>query len=464
MPEYKWRPIEDIPEGLYTYSDPDLRALENEWQEIRTKTSDEVLERILTEIKREWAIETGKIEGLYTLSKGITKTLIQHGISARLIPQDSTNLGPLQLTELLKDQQEVIEGLMDYVSQSNSLTLHYIRQMHQVFTRHQDSTEAITEDGKRVNIPLLKGDWKKWPNNPLQDDETIHEYCPPEQVQSEMEHLLALHQEHLEKQVSPEVEAAFLHHRFTQIHPFQDGNGRVARALASLVLVQTGDFPFVVKDDERAIYIKALEESDKGDLTNLIEIVVEKQKDLLYNVLRKSQDQDYQEIYVNFEERVNGYISEVENLRKEVERSNKITEIWKQSLNELMAQYEQKIKKDGLLTGSLISHFNENYRQVNTNSTNISLGATPQIIGNVKIFNFQIRFPNQKDRYILDVKVSEIVDGEIKLCVLLLMGSNGQVIDSFETSSVKDFRLADFQLRKWFKSSFGKIVSDWLNV
>lgn len=180
MPEYKWRPIEDIPEELYTYSDPDLRALEKEWQEVRARTSDEALDIILTEIKREWAIETGKIEGLYTLSKGITKTLIQHGISARLIPQDSTNLGPLQLTELLKDQEEVIEGLMDYVAQSKPLTLHYIRQMHQVFTRHQDTTEAITEDGKRVNVPLIKGDWKKRPNNPLQDDKTIHEYCPPE--------------------------------------------------------------------------------------------------------------------------------------------------------------------------------------------------------------------------------------------------------------------------------------------
>ncbi len=35
--EYKWRPIEDIPEELYTYSDPDLRALEMEWQEVRAR-------------------------------------------------------------------------------------------------------------------------------------------------------------------------------------------------------------------------------------------------------------------------------------------------------------------------------------------------------------------------------------------------------------------------------------------
>ena len=464
MPEYKWRPIEDIPEELYTYSDPDLRALEREWQEVRAKTSDVVLDRILTEIKREWAIETGKIEGLYTLSKGITKTLIQHGISARLIPQDSTNLGPLQLTELLKDQQEVIEGLMDYVAQNKPLTLHYIRQMHQVFTRHQDSTEAITEDGKRVNIQLSKGDWKKWPNNPLQDDETIHEYCPPEQVPNEMEHLLALHQEHLEKQVSPEVEAAFLHHRFTQIHPFQDGNGRIARALASLVFLQTGDFPFVVQGEERQSYIVALEESDIGDLANLINIMLEKQKNLLYSIIRKSQDEDYQANIDNFQNRMDEYVSVVETIKEAIENSNKITKVWEISLLQIVGQYEEKVKETGLLTNSLISHFNFDNRQINTNSANIKLGATPQIIGNVKIFNLQIRFPNQKDRYILDIKIPEIINGEIKLNVRLLTGSNGQVIDSYETTSAKDFRIADLEFRKWLTSSIGKIVQDWLNV
>ena len=45
-----------------------------------------------------------------------------------------------------------------------------------------------------------------------------------------------LHRNHHD--VAPEVEAAWLHHRFTQIHPFQDGNGRIARALATLIFVK----------------------------------------------------------------------------------------------------------------------------------------------------------------------------------------------------------------------------------
>jgi Fic family protein len=46
------------------------------------------------------------------------------------------------------------------------------------------------------------------------------------------------------------VQAAWLHHRFTQIHPFADGNGQVARAIASLVFIEAGWFPLILKRDE----------------------------------------------------------------------------------------------------------------------------------------------------------------------------------------------------------------------
>ena len=49
-----------------------------------------------------------------------------------------------------------------------------------------------------------------------------------------------MYTEHQGCGVPLEVEAAWLHHRFTQIHPFEDGNGRVARALASLVFIPDG--------------------------------------------------------------------------------------------------------------------------------------------------------------------------------------------------------------------------------
>ncbi|BAI93842.1 hypothetical protein N39L_57730 [Limnospira platensis NIES-39] len=93
-----------------------------------------------------------------------------------------------------------------------------------------------------------------------------------------MELLITLHHQHQEQKVPPEIEAAWLHHRFTQIHPFQDGNGRVARCLASLVFIQASWFPLVITRDDLAVYIAALEDADCGELSSLINLFAKSKK------------------------------------------------------------------------------------------------------------------------------------------------------------------------------------------
>lgn len=126
----------------------------------------------------------------------------------------------------------------------------------------------------------LKGDYKRWPNNPVREDGSIHEYCPPEHVAAEMERLVALHDAHSVAGVSPEVESAWLHHRFTQIHPFQDGNGRVARCLATIVFIRAGWFPLVVRDteSEKKRYLDTMEEADLGDMHQIVSLFAALQK------------------------------------------------------------------------------------------------------------------------------------------------------------------------------------------
>ncbi|MFX9740650.1 Fic family protein, partial [Acinetobacter baumannii] len=63
--------------------------------------------------------------------------------------------------------------------------------------------------------------------------------------------------------------SAWLHHRFTQIHPYQDGNGRLVRAITTLLLLKAGLLPLVIDRDLRVEYISSLEAADFGDLTQL---------------------------------------------------------------------------------------------------------------------------------------------------------------------------------------------------
>jgi fido (protein-threonine AMPylation protein) len=67
----------------------------------------------------------------------------------------------------------------------------------------------------------------------------------------------------------PIIVSAWFHHRFTQIHPYQDGNGRVARALTALILLRAQLLPLVIDRDLRLEYVKALEAADGGDLSAL---------------------------------------------------------------------------------------------------------------------------------------------------------------------------------------------------
>ena len=65
----------------------------------------------------------------------------------------------------------------------------------------------------------------------------------------------------------PATIAADAHHRLVSIHPFVDGNGRSARLLMNLLLMQEGYPPAIIKNDNRKKYFAALEHAHTtGDM------------------------------------------------------------------------------------------------------------------------------------------------------------------------------------------------------
>jgi Fic family protein len=280
--------IKPIPDNAESLSSTELAALSKVWSERKaTLQQSQEFNEFIKKLRREWAIETGIIERLYQWDRGVTEVLIEQGIDASLI----AHRGGLRredaeyVRNLILDQQSIIEGLFDFVKGGQQLSEFFIRSMHQQLTAHQETTEAMMPDGERIQIPLLKGKYKELPNNPRRPDGQMHEYCPPGiATEEEMGRLLRWYQE-AEVTYSPEVMSAWLHHRFTQIHPFQDGNGRIARALASLVFLKAGLFPLVVKDSDRTVYIEVLEQADQDDLGPLVALFARLQRDAILKAL-----------------------------------------------------------------------------------------------------------------------------------------------------------------------------------
>ena len=258
---YIWNPdggITDFEVEAAALSASEIPGIKAVWDDQRARLrGTSQLSDFTQKLSREWAIETGIIENLYQLERGVTQTLIERGFQAELIGHGDTNKPREYVIQLLRDQQDALEGVFDFVASRRSLSASYIKELHAALLRSQTHTEGVDALGRHIEVPLVRGDWKTQPNSPTREGVTFG-YCPPEHVASEIDRLIKLHLEHEKAGVTPEVEAAWLHHRFSQIHPFQDGNGRVARALASLVLVRGGLFPLVVTRDDKTAYLDAL--------------------------------------------------------------------------------------------------------------------------------------------------------------------------------------------------------------
>lgn len=152
------------------------------------------------------------------------------------------------------------------LSKNRDYSEEIIKKLHELFYRHIDLEKAGKYRDKKV---FISGSEYSVPG--------------PERIQELIE-------EHVKKmnEVRPNLHpiefAAIVHKDFVFIHPFIDGNGRVARLLMNLVLLQEGYSIAIIPPVLRAEYIGLLEKAHKDDnefIKFIAERVRETQKDYL---------------------------------------------------------------------------------------------------------------------------------------------------------------------------------------
>ena len=285
---HKWRPIKGIGSTEASCDFQEIDSLQRQWLQVKISVESAAFgayKEFAERLTRSWAIETGIIEGVYDLDRGVTETLVAKGIAADYIERGSTDKEPSELAAILIDHQDAVEAVNFWIRKGRPLTKAFICGLHNQILKNQHTSRALNQFGNVFDAKIVKGEFKKQPNNPTRPDGTIHEYCPPEQVESELDRLLELYNKYDSANCHPLLLGAWLHHRFEQIHPFQDGNGRVGRAVLTWHLVRKEFFPIVVSRDDRTAYIDALENADAGDLTHLIDLFVDLEKSAILQAI-----------------------------------------------------------------------------------------------------------------------------------------------------------------------------------
>jgi Fic family protein len=215
---------------------------------------------LLNEIKNYYRIgltwSSNAIEG-NTLTESETKVLLEDGLT----------IGgkPLRDTFEALGHAEAYD-FMFILIKHHTITEDNVIKMHTLFYKKLDSSTA----GKYRTMPVIITGSK-------------YAVCKTEQIQTEMDQLFKWICTERNK-YHPAEFAALLHERFVFIHPFIDGNGRIARLLMSTSLLQDGYMLAIIPPVLRHEYIELLEkahENDKPFVHFIAERIVESQKEIM---------------------------------------------------------------------------------------------------------------------------------------------------------------------------------------
>lgn len=137
-------------------------------------------------------------------------------------------------------------------------------------------------DQVRTGLRFVKaGEFRSSTSHMPAPDSTMIELCPPATIPAELAAAAAAHHRHLHAAVPADIAAAWFHERFLYVHPFMDGNGRLARALAQLVALRTAGVPFAFDAPRQEQYLPALRQARAGQPAALTRLFAGAIKDSL---------------------------------------------------------------------------------------------------------------------------------------------------------------------------------------
>lgn len=212
--------------------------------------SSSVVQQLRERFEVEMTYNSNAIEG-NTLTLKETYWVIRQGITVKG--------KPLKDHLEAKSHKEALDFLYDLVGHKKRITVseHLIKSLHSIIL--EDVDQRIAGVYRKTDVFITGADYN--PPSPLD-------------VPARMNELIKWSKKNCNKLNIVEF-AALFHHKFVQIHPFQDGNGRAGRLLMNIFLMQAGYPLTIIQNNDRKKYYRALAMADYGNFKSLVNFIAQ---------------------------------------------------------------------------------------------------------------------------------------------------------------------------------------------
>lgn len=224
----------------------------------------ELENKIWHKLRLDWNYHSNHIEG-NSLTFGETKVLLETGHVVGTITK------PKRDYDEIIGHDKAIDIIKQLAENKTPLTEATIRELHKTILPTDYMLDAQTPDGKPTKRHILIGEYKKHPNHVLTSKGDMFYFAAPEETKPKMSELIDSFRN---RTINNSSELLLLisefHYKFVLIHPFDDGNGRLARLLLNYFLIYNSYPPIIIKTEDKKNYFTALEASDAGNIESLL--------------------------------------------------------------------------------------------------------------------------------------------------------------------------------------------------
>ncbi|KAF9480867.1 Fic-domain-containing protein [Pholiota conissans] len=219
---------------------------------------------------RKLAIETNHIESTFLITEESARDIVQRGVDNGDVRwcYESALQDASKIRSILRDTLAACELLLPLVEDPAKLDSAALCRIHETLVESCRITESayispgVTRSTTRKTVIVASRAYSI-------------QCCPFDQVDAELDVICNLAKQWTQTWRNPFATASWIHLILVRCHPFEDGNGRLTRLIASLPLMKHGYPPISIDLKQRPEYYDAINKAYTGDHSALSQCIIQ---------------------------------------------------------------------------------------------------------------------------------------------------------------------------------------------